>query len=68
MRADEPLQMGLSSRTSSSGLDDGQVGFRQHPEALRKFAFSTLDFHHFFAMSPTQENGHDWQEQPCFEV
>ncbi len=48
--ADEPLQVGLSSRKSSRGLADGsEQGSGQRPEALRDFAIFAIDFHHFLS-------------------
>ena len=48
--ADEPLQVGSSSRKRSRGLADGsERGSGQCPEALRDFAICTIDFHQFLS-------------------
>ena len=53
--------MGLSSKKRLCGLADSrECGSGQHPEALRNFAFISIDFHHFFVIFLTQENEHDW--------
>ena len=48
--ADEPLQVGSSSRKSSRGLAEGsERGSGQRPEALRDFATFAIDFHHLLS-------------------
>ena len=60
VEVDESLQMGLSSQKSSCGLADGnEWGSGKHPKALKKFAFSSINFHHFCHFF-NLENEHDW--------
>ena len=48
--ADKPMQMGSSSQKRSRGFADGsERGSGQRPEALRDFAFCTIDFHQFLS-------------------